>query len=347
MELEKKFLRAGLWMVAFALGLRLVSSGTVSAFLQQPEVLSLLLVAQTGRYVNLEETETTPQTHPPQTEPTEGKAEETEEEKQSQTQEETQEQTVLAAFGEEDAALVAVNCYNGYDVDVLSLLQQPLTWDLTGDDPTVLIVHSHGSESYNNTEDYKESSAYRTLDKDYNMVSVGAYLAQKLEEKGIRVVHDTTLHDQPSYNQAYTQSRKSVKAYLEEYPSICLVLDLHRDSVTKTDGTQAAYTVKLDGEKAARMMLVVGTDASGKTHPNWKENMAMAVKLQAQLEKQVSGICRPISFRRQRFNQDLSTGAVIVEVGAAGNTRQQALKAVEVLAEGIAALAQGTAGALS
>lgn len=345
--MEKKFLRAALWMVAIAVVLRLVGNGTVSAFLQKPEVVSLLVMAQTGRYVNPETVQTIP-TDPPPTQPTAPTVtvpEETEE--IPEASEEEEETPVYTAFGEADAALVAVNCYNGYDVDVFSLLQTPLTWNLTGSEPTVLIVHSHGSESYKNTENYKESSAYRTLNTDYNMISVGERLAKALRKKGIPVVHDTTMHDQPSYNKAYTQSRKSVKAYLEKYPTIQLVLDLHRDAVAKSDGTQMGYTVKVDGKRTARVMLVVGTDASGKNHPNWKENMAMAVKLHAQLEKTASGICRPISFRRQRFNQDLSSGAVIVEVGAAGNTRQEALKAADVLAESIAALAHGTAGELS
>ena len=94
-------------------------------------------------------------------------------------------------------------------------------------------------------------------------------------------------------------------------------------------------------------MMVVGTDASGLAHPNWQSNMALAVKLHAQLEKTVPGICRPISFRSQRFNQDQSAGAMLLEIGSAGNTRQEALLAAEVLADSIGALAHGTAGELS
>ena len=342
MELEKKCLRWSLWFAVLAVVLRLCSSGVFAEFLQDPAVVEFVFFTQTGRYVNLEEQETQPPptTVPPPTENTEEEPEFVEEE----TEDTDPEYTV---FNKDDAVLVEVNSYCGYDVDVFSLLQKPLTWDLTIKEPTVLIVHSHGSESYQNTEKYKETSAYRTLDKKYNMVSVGDLLAKRLQEMGIGVIHDTTLHDYPSYNQSYTQSRKSVKAYLEKYPTIRLVLDLHRDAVTRSDGTQAGYTVKVNGEKTARVMLVVGTDASGRNHPNWQENMAMAVKLHAQLEKEAAGICRPISFRRQRFNQDLSTGAVIVEVGAAGNTRQEALNAAEVLAKSIGALAHGTAGEMS
>ena len=117
------------------------------------------------------------------------------------------------------------------------------------------------------------------------------------------------------------------------------MLDIHRDAVEASDGEQLGFTVG----SAAQLMLVVGTDASGLSHPGWPENMSLAVKLHAQLEKNTPGICRPISFRSQRFNQDLSPGALIVEVGAAGNTRQEALEAVELLGQAVIDLAQGAA----
>ena len=105
---------------------------------------------------------------------------------------------------------------------------------------------------------------------------------------------------------------------------------------------QVGYTVDSGGQASAQLMMVVGTDANGLDHPNWHENMALAVKLHAQLEKNTPGICRPISFRSQRFNQDLSTGALIVEVGAAGNTHGEAMEAVRLLAQAVIELSQGT-----
>ena len=92
-------------------------------------------------------------------------------------------------------------------------------------------------------------------------------------------------------------------------------------------------------------MMVVGTNANGLHHPNWQKNMAFAIKLHALLEKENPGICRPISFRAERFNQDLSPGALIVEVGAAGDTLSQALTAVTALGEAITALSSGSAAA--
>jgi stage II sporulation protein P len=115
--------------------------------------------------------------------------------------------------------------------------------------------------------------------------------------------------------------------------------------VENNQGEQVRMTTQINGVSTAQLMLVVGTDAGGLTHPNWPENMSLAVKLHAQLEKNSPGICRPISFRSQRFNQDLSPGALIVEVGSAGNTRQEALLAVEQLGQAIIDLANGATSA--
>ncbi len=333
MELENKSLRVGAMAVAFAVLLRLFSGGfldTVVSAVTSPQVASFLLYLETGRVVRVPEQEV-PETTVQQT-PT-----------QQETVVQSETQPTQAVFSAEDADLVQVNNLCGYSADVQALLAQPLSWDLTGAVPTVLILHSHGSESYTKTEDYTESSDYRTLDEQYNVVSVGTQIAQLLQQQGIQVIHDKTLHDYPSYNGSYEHARAAIKAYLEEYPSIRLVLDIHRDAAEDSSGEQIDYTVDISGQKAAQLMLVVGSDAGGLTHPQWQNNMALAVKLHVQLEKLVPGICRPISFRTQRFNQDLSAGAVLVEVGAAGNTRQEALKAAEILAQGILELAHGTA----
>jgi stage II sporulation protein P len=242
---------------------------------------------------------------------------------------------------ETDAEFVDVNNYSGKTADVKALLQKPLSWQLQQAEPTVLILHSHGTESYRKTEDYKETAKYRTGNTDYNVVSVGARLAQVLEAGGVKVIHDTCMHDELSYNNSYSHARTSTKEYLEKYPSVFLVLDIHRDAVENKQGEQVKFTVNTEKGTAAQLMLVVGTNAR-LSHGDWPENMALAVKLHALLEKSYPGICRPISFRAQRFNQDLSPGALIVEVGAAGNDRQEALLSAEILGQTILSMAQGT-----
>ena len=182
------------------------------------------------------------------------------------------------------------------------------------------------------------------MDTDYNVVAMGTELAKVLEAGGVKVVHDTVMHDHPSYSGSYNHARKSIQAYMQEYPSLVMVLDIHRDSVENSDGNQVRYTVETDKGTSAKLMMVVGTDANGLKHPNWPDNMALAVKLHARLEKVNPGICRPISFRSQRFNQDLSAGAMLIEVGSAGNTHEEALLAAKILGQAILDISQGTIG---
>lgn len=328
--MEQKILRTGMMVVACAIILRLFSAAADSFTMKlSPKIASFIIFTQTGRVVRPGHISFSP----PPTEPSE----------------ETQPPTLpsptepdLPVFSEQDAADIGITAGFSYTVDLPSLMTKPLSWDLTGEGPKVLIVHSHGSESFLPTKEYQETTPYHTLNTDYNMVSVGDLVAKKLEEAGVSVLHDRTLHDEPSYNASYNNSRKSVQAYLQEYPSICLVLDLHRDSIEDEAGNQVAQTVFAQGTTVAPLMLVVGTDYGGLTHPRWQDNLSLALKLQIQLEDICPGICRNINLRTQRFNQDLSPGAMLVEVGASGNTRQEALRAAEILAKGIISLAHGS-----
>ena len=251
-------------------------------------------------------------------------------------------EATMPAFSSQDMALVTVKNFCAKDPDLEALIRQPLTWDLTVEAPAVLILHTHGTESYTKSpgEQYKESSAYRTLDENYNMVSLGDYLAQALEAAGIGVIHDRSLHDYPSYNGSYSAARKSIASYLKEFPSIQLVLDLHRDA-SGDNKNQLKTAATVDGVKSAQLMLVVGTNGTGLSHPNWEENLSLALKLYTQLERRAPGICRYISLRAQRFNQDQHPGALIVEIGGAGNSHAEAITATDLLAKAIIDMAKG------
>ena len=319
MQMEKRTLQLGALAIACALLFRLASGWPITQWLFQPENAALIVFLETGRLVKMPSGEPQSElTEPPESAPTEP-------------------QKVQPVFCEDDALLVHISNADAYAVDVPALLCETLSWDLTQGGPAVLIVHSHATESYENTQGYRETSAYRTVDTDYNVVSVGTRIAQILEQGGIRAIHDTSLHDYPSYNDAYKQSRKSIAEYLQEYPSIRIVLDIHRDSAVDNTGKQYAATVQAGGQKSAKLMLVTGAK-----HEAAQENLALAVKLQALLEKQTPGICRDLILRSSAFNQDLCEGALLVEVGAAGNTHEQALLAAELLANSILTLAYGT-----
>ena len=245
----------------------------------------------------------------------------------------------LPAFSAEDAALVEVDYDCSLRPELEVLMEQPLDWDLTGEEPSVLILHTHTTESYTQQDEpYVETSDYRTLDENYNMLSIGDAVAEVLEEAGIRVIHDREVHDYPSYNGAYIHSRESAEEILSRYPSVQLVLDLHRDALEKNGQQIRPLTPAGDH---AQLMMVVGTNVSRQSHENWEKNLALALKLHVQLQRQVPGIMRPLNLRAQRFNQDLNPGWLLVEVGAAGNSRSEALAAARVLGSAVAALACG------
>ena len=221
--------------------------------------------------------------------------------------------------------------------DIPALLAQPLQWNLRGGEPTVLIIHTHTTESYTRVDEpYTESAAWRTADEGYNMISVGETVKQILEDNGIPVLHDRELHDYPSYNGSYTRTRKAIQDYVNQYPSIQLILDLHRDAAGEGRNQMRTHAT-VDGAPSAQLMLVMGTN-----YDTYPENLSLALKVHAQLEAQCPGITRPLQLRAARFNQDLCPGALLVEVGAAGNTHPEAHLAAEQLAKAIVALAEGT-----
>jgi stage II sporulation protein P len=243
----------------------------------------------------------------------------------------------LPVFSPQDLDSIDLTNTSGLEPDLEGLLCTSLDWDLFGQEPTVLILHTHTTESYTKTsETYAETSAYRTLEEGYNMLSIGDLVADKLSQQGIAVIHDRTFHDYPSYNGSYTRARETISGYLDQYPSIRLVLDLHRDA-SGEGRNQMRPVTKVAGKSCAQLMLVLGTNMD-----TWQDNLSLALKLQAQLEKLAPGITRPLQLRPQRFNQDLCPGALLIEVGAAGNTHSEALLAADYLAQTLIFLAKGT-----
>lgn len=330
MDTHQRALRIGAGVILAALLLRLGTSGffdPIVKLLQNEDLCSILLYLETGRIVrfspSLEENENFAGESPPPS--------------VSVRQE-------IPVFSPSDAAGVKIWNNAGIEPDVEALLTRELSWDLTGNSPAVLILHTHATESYTKDgQTYQETSAYRTLDENYNMLSIGQQVADLLTQAGISVIHDRTLHDYPSYNGSYTDARRSISEYLQKNPSICLILDLHRDASGDLND-QFRPVVQVNGKSVAQLMLVMGTNVSGQYHPNWEENLALGLKLQVQLESIAPGITRPLCLRAQRFNQDMSPGALLIEVGAAGNTHDEAIRAAEILAKAIISLANGTEG---
>ena len=331
MNRNRQVLRAGVLAIMLAMALRLIDSGIFGPAMEafaQSELAAFLIYAESGRRV-----EETTAPAPDQTEPAAptGPA-------KPLTVPDT-----APVFTEADLKYVQMHYSCSYEPDLESLLTGALDWDLTGDEPTVLILHTHGTEAFTPTADstYQEDGgSYRTRNDKHNVVGLRDELARLLESGGIKVVHDRSHHDYPNYTGSYENSRSSARKYLEQYPSIKLVIDLHRDAVVKDDGSQWKTSATVNGQQAAQVMFVVGTDTNH-SHPHWKTNLSIALKLHTLMEKAHSGVTRPIDLRSQRFNHDLSTGAMIAEIGASGNTYEQAKNAVSVLAEAILQLAHG------
>ena len=220
-----------------------------------------------------------------------------------------------------------------YTPDVFALLNTALSLKNGGEKPHVLILHTHTSEAY------AESEGARSTDNEKNVVRVGTVLKERLEKQGISVTHDVTRNDYPAYNGSYTKALSGISAAIEKNPSISVVFDVHRDYAEQTkDGktVQLKPVADVSGEPVAQIMFVVGTDGLGLYHPNWKQNLAFAVQIQEELNKISTKIARPINIRRERFNQHMTQGSLIIEVGTAGNSLDECERAAEYLGDAVA-----------
>lgn len=237
---------------------------------------------------------------------------------------------------------VYVRNYTGYEVDLNALTPPPIALSDT-EDPQILILHTHTSEAYtmDGTDIYVPTGEARTIDAYYNTVRVGEEIAKVLRQAGYGVIHDTELYDYPNYNGAYQRSARSVEEWRAQYPSIQIVLDVHRDALAAADGTVYKTAAEIEGRKTAQCMLVVGTDSSLGTPGGWQENLAFAVQLESRLNADWPTLARPIALRPTRFNQEQLPGSILVEVGSHGNTLQEALAAGRYFASSLAKLLDG------
>ena len=194
----------------------------------------------------------------------------------------------------------------------------------------IVIYHTHTCESYTKTEKYtyKNSGNFRTTDLNYSVARVGEELKKYLDKYGFNVIHNKTYHDYPKYNGSYTRSLETIEKILKTSKA-SLVIDLHRDAL----GSNSKYapSVKINGEEAAQIMFVIGTDGGGLKHDEWKKNLKLAIKIQEKANEMYPGLFKPIIVRNSRYNQHVSEGACIIEVGATGNTLEQCLVSMKYL----------------
>ncbi len=205
----------------------------------------------------------------------------------------------------------------------------------------VLIVHTHTTECYAQSANgfYSPDYSPRTTDSSQSVVAVGDVLAQKLEAAGIRTLHATETHDHPRYNGSYDRALDTIEKYLKEYPSIEMVLDVHRDAITYDDGTKLKPTALIDGRKAAQVMIITGCDANGRLYfPDWEKNLTMALQIQQSAQEKHPGLMRPVNFAPYRYNMHMTPNSLLLEFGTDANTLEEALFSAELMGDAIADL---------
>lgn len=193
--------------------------------------------------------------------------------------------------------------------------------------PTVLIYHTHTTESYLLSDNgvFYEDFATRSTDSAKNMIRVGDEICRVLEENGIGFIHDTGVYDEV-YEGAYSRSRVSVEKYLEEYPTIQLVLDVHRDAIYYSDTERAKPTAEIDGMKAAQIMIITGAEEGYITDfPNWENNLKFALLFQTVAENSYEGLMKPLYFCQRKYNMDLGVCSLLLEMGTDANTLDEAM----------------------
>lgn len=221
-----------------------------------------------------------------------------------------------------------------YKVDVNKLVQEKLKFQLSKNDVETIIYHTHTTEAYTQSEDYlyEESGVYRTLNNDANMIKIGEELKRNLQKKGFGVFHDKTIYDYPDYNSSYSKAGKGILETLDKYKKAKIVLDVHRDAIS-VNTEQYKPVVQIGGKKVAQFLIVIGTNQGGLNHPAWRENLKLALKIKQLADQKYPGLCRCVILRKERFNQQVTNGAMIVEMGATGNTVEEVLETTKYFSE--------------
>ncbi len=248
-----------------------------------------------------------------------------------------------------DLALTAYgNTYihneTSYVPDCEALLGRALSvlgTDASSGAPQVLILHTHTSEAYCEEGALgvpKDGELARSQNGAENVVAVGEVMAEVLNSRGIRTLHCRITHDAPGYKDSYARAEETIRSYLSQYPSIRLVIDLHRDAVIKSTGEIGRPVAIADGEAAAQLMCVVGSDQNGTACPAWQNNLALALGLRQALNAAYDNVCRPPYLRKSSYNQELAPYSLLLEVGACGNSLTEARRTARITANALAEL---------
>lgn len=211
-------------------------------------------------------------------------------------------------------------------------------------------MHTHATEDYRLSAGlwFRSGDGSRTTDRSYNMCAVGRVMADTLNAAGLNTLHDETLNDYPNYTGSYANSRAVVQQYLAQYPSIKIVLDVHRDAIETENGSRMAPVCTVNGQQAAQVMIICGCDNGGSVClPNYRQNLRFAAAWERAMESAFPGFTRPVLFSYRFYNQDLTTGSLLIEIGGHGNNLNEALYAGQLAAEGLVEALRNASPAIS
>lgn len=231
---------------------------------------------------------------------------------------------------------------SGYSAGTSGKLPGPAAGDepappvMASGGPLVAIYHSHAMESYlplvkqvsaGSTGKMNAEEAFAD-DPEITVVRAGQELANILATKyAIPNVHSRRFHDAGGRVGAYVESATTIERLLAQYPTIKVLLDLHRDSPRR-----AATTATVGGQSVARILLLVGSSVTLQ-HPNWRANLAFANKLHEVMERLYPGLSRGVMVKESRYNQHYLPHSVLVELGGVDNSMGEVLTSVRLFAE--------------
>ena len=254
----------------------------------------------------------------------------------TETQYSAAEGGIYIAFGN----AIIKNCTKHSAEKIKAELKTAHSLSLLENSPQFLLYHTHATESFESADlgVFDTSGTWRSTDPDKNMISVGDVLTSVLVEKGFGVIHDGTMHDDPSYQGSYQRSAVTIKNHLSENPGITVCLDLHRDAIEPSASEIVKPTAVINGKKAAQIMIIAGCDDGTMDMPDFWENLRFAAALADKLEELYPGLCRPILFDYRKYNMDLAPGLLLIEIGATGNTLAEAQYSAELLGNALSEL---------
>lgn len=229
-----------------------------------------------------------------------------------------------------------------HDIDIAAELKKEVDLKIENkSDPIVLIYHTHTTEGYQTLDLgwYSNSVVTRSNDPATNMVRVGDEIAEQLEEAGIGVIHDKTIYD-TTYSGAYYRSEDQIEKYMEKYPSLQVLLDIHRDAIKNPDtGVMTKPTAEINGKKAAQIMIVSGCEDGGVVgFPDWEYNLRFALNLQKECEDKYPGLVRPLFFCSRQYNMHKSHCSLLIEMGSDANTLDEAAYSGRLLGDALSSM---------